>query len=210
MIYFTSDTHYFHVRALELMPNRKYETLDKMNESLIDNYNRTVRHDDFVIFLGDVVMGKKFNNVPLILPRLNGRLCMIYGNHDLAFEDNRPGKHEAAEKLYLDNGFMKLYRGQVALEQVLIDCNEPIPYDLSYVDLCHFPFHGTADHASDGYEVRYEDLHVEDTGRWLFHGHTHATTPMFRDRMINVGVDAWDMFPVSLDTLVNTVGNYGR
>ena len=30
MIYFTSDTHYFHVRALELMPNRKYETLDMM------------------------------------------------------------------------------------------------------------------------------------------------------------------------------------
>ena len=152
-------------------------------------------------------MGKKYDNIPQILPKLNGRKVLVLGNHDLGFSDPRPGKEADGELQYLNNGILKVYRGLVPLEQILLDNNEPVPFDLSFVDVCHFPFKGTTDH-SDIYEARYDSCLVEDTGRWLFHGHTHQTTPMTRKNMINVGVDAWDMFPIDLNTLVNTVGNF--
>ena len=212
MIYFTSDIHLGQVRALEVLTNRKFQTLDEMNEKLIDEYNCTVPKDAFVIILGDLIMGKKYDNVPKFLPQLNGRKILIRGNHDLAFDDIRPGKQEAAEKLYLDNGILKLYDGCVSLEQVLIDNNEPIPYDVSFIKLSHFPFKGIPDHVKDrDYEIKYEHLCVNDDGEsWLFHGHQHSLISMSRERMYDVGVDSHNYKPVSLDDIVSSIHEYRR
>jgi len=208
-IYLSSDHHFYHARALEILPNRKFQTIDEMNEKLIQNHNKIVKADDFVIFLGDLVMGNKTINVPKILSQLQGRKALIYGNHDAAFDDNRPGKKEEANKLYLDNGILKLYNGQVNFEQVLSDNNEPIPYDLSFITLCHFPFDGVPEHEINKYNLRYKELHVKDDGsNWVFHGHLHSTKPMARPRMIDVGVDANRMKPVSLNSLMIIVAGY--
>ena len=208
MIYFTSDLHIQHVRILELMPTRPWETLEDMNQGLIKNFNQMIGHDDFVIFLGDVVMGHKYTTIPKYLSLLHGRKVLVMGNHDLAFLDPRPGKEEDGEQQYINAGFTKVYRGQVQLEKILLECNEPIPYDLSHVMVSHFPFAGTADH--DNYEARYADYMVEDKGQYLFSGHTHQLIPVTRNRNINVGVDAWNFFPVALDTLMLTVNSYAQ
>ena len=208
MIYMSSDLHIGHARILDIIPQRPWETVEEMNEGLIHNFNNLVKANDLLILLGDVCMGKKFETVPEWLPKLQClRICLVRGNHDAGFDDARPGKKELADKLYLDNGITKLYDGQVMLEQVLLDMSEPIPYDLSYVNLSHFPFVGASDHA-DMYEARYKNLLVKDTGSWLIHGHQHNTTPMSRKRMYDVGVDANEYSPVNLDNIVSRVALY--
>lgn len=80
MIYFTSDTHYFHRNIIQYS-NRPYSSVEDMNESLIENHNRIVRPDDTVYFLGDF----SFADEPKtkgILRRLNGFKHLVKGNHD--------------------------------------------------------------------------------------------------------------------------------
>lgn len=213
MIYLTSDLHLNHTRCLELLPNRPFKTLDEMNEKLINNYNRTIKYDDVVIILGDLLMGgNKQESIPKLLPQLHGHKILIRGNHEMAFGDARPGKQETAEKLYLDNGILKVYDGCVNLEQVLVDNQEPIPYDLSFIKLCHFNFLGIPDHIENRTEkLKYEELCVEDDNiSWLLHGHRHSLIPMSRPRMYDVGVDANNFKPVSLNEIVSSIVNFGR
>ena len=63
------------------------------------------------------------------------------------------------------------------------------------VTLCHLPY--ARDHI--GVE-RYADKRPMDDGSWLLCGHVHNHWKT-NGRMINVGVDVWDMKPVSIDVL---------
>ena len=40
----------------------------------------------------------------------------------------------------------------------------------------------------------------DNDGLWLLHGHTHQKDKV-RDKQIHVGVDSWDGYPVSQDTI---------
>jgi calcineurin-like phosphoesterase family protein len=71
-------------------------------------------------------------------------------------------------------------------------------------DVCHFPFAGD----SGGKEDRYLEHRPIDSGQWLVHGHTHSTERIV-DRMIHVGVDAWNYHPVSLDTIRGLINDNG-
>ncbi len=46
-----------------------------------------------------------------------------------------------------------------------------------------------------------------DCGGFVVHGHTHSAVK-FRDRQIHVGLDAWDLMPVPLNTLQKYVEDY--
>lgn len=48
---------------------------------------------------------------------------------------------------------------------------------------------------------RYPEYRLRDTGKPLLHGHVHDAWRV-HGRQINVGLDQWDLRPVSLDTLV--------
>jgi calcineurin-like phosphoesterase family protein len=58
--------------------------------------------------------------------------------------------------------------------------------------------------------LKYMDFRPKDKDLWLLHGHVHEKWKI-RDRMINVGVDVWDFFPVSIieieKILLNKVEN---
>lgn len=53
-----------------------------MNETIITNWNNLVGPDDVIFHLGDFCLGgaDEWNK---ILARLNGRIYLIFGNHDL-------------------------------------------------------------------------------------------------------------------------------
>jgi len=80
MIWFTSDTHFWHNNIIGYC-NRPYSRVSEMNQSLIMNWNNSVFENDDVYFLGDFAFCSKewANNIAL---RLNGRKHMIRGNHD--------------------------------------------------------------------------------------------------------------------------------
>lgn len=81
MIYFISDTHFFHKNSIE-HNNRPYKSVDEMNESLIKNWNNTVKENDEIYHLGDFSWKTSPSVTKELLSRLNGRKHLILGNHD--------------------------------------------------------------------------------------------------------------------------------
>lgn len=79
MIFFTSDTHYFHTKILAYC-NRPFATIKDMNKKLIENHNSIINKDDEVYILGDFCFGD-FKQVRSILRNLNGKMHLIVGNH---------------------------------------------------------------------------------------------------------------------------------
>ena len=203
MIYLTSDLHLGHIRALEIMPYRPWTTVDEMSHGLIDNYNSVVTADDTVVILGDLIMGKKFENVPKYLPMLNGTKYLICGNHDFLPSEQKPDKLAQLEDLYLHNGISQLIYGCVGLD--MFTYNTP---DFE-VKLCHFPTADTTDDRTNEYEQRYTHLRptIADS-QWLLHGHTHSREHMSSANSIHIGVDAaaWDFKPVSLEVIYRLIG----
>lgn len=80
-IFVTSDTHFNH-KMLVSNSFRQFPTVSAMNEFIIAQWNSVVNNGDTVFHLGDVVMNKKIDFYENILPRLNGNIIFIRGNHD--------------------------------------------------------------------------------------------------------------------------------
>jgi len=83
--FFTSDTHFGH--AAILTPeynNRPFESVEAMDESLIEGWNQRVKPGDLVYHLGDFAFHKREKMLE-ILSRLNGRKFFVRGNHDKDF-----------------------------------------------------------------------------------------------------------------------------
>lgn len=75
MIYFTSDTHFNQQRTLELS-RRPFDSVEHMNNTLIQNWNSIVKPEDTVYHLGD------FGDI-VYREYLNGRIILLIGNYEL-------------------------------------------------------------------------------------------------------------------------------
>ena len=80
-IFFTSDTHFGHRNIIDHC-HRPFSSVEEMNEAIICNWNQVVERDVLVFHLGDFGVGgaEEWNEW---LGRLNGRICLVMGNHDL-------------------------------------------------------------------------------------------------------------------------------
>lgn len=100
-IFFTGDTHFFHHNIIKFS-NRPYQSVWEMNEALIDNWNERVALNDTIYHLGDVT----WKNPEEVLPRLNGKIILIKGNHDHKIEKlKKNGIREVHDYLELKIGF---------------------------------------------------------------------------------------------------------
>jgi len=79
-VYVVSDTHFCHYNIIRFS-RRPYRNTNHMNESMIRNWNSTVRERDEVIHLGDFALSN-LRDIKYIRNRLNGRIYLILGNHD--------------------------------------------------------------------------------------------------------------------------------
>lgn len=80
MIYFTSDTHFCHIKEFLFTP-RGFTNVEDMNSAIIEKWNRTIGPNDEVYHLGDFVMNDIDAGIELI-KQLNGKIHLIRGNHD--------------------------------------------------------------------------------------------------------------------------------
>jgi calcineurin-like phosphoesterase family protein len=80
MIFFTADHHYGHENIIRLC-KRPFATSDEMDEEMIRRWNERVGADDEVYHLGDFSF-RSGRADPIIAERLNGRIHLIWGNHD--------------------------------------------------------------------------------------------------------------------------------
>lgn len=87
MIWLTSDTHFNHKNVIKYC-NRPYQTVEDMNERLINNWNERVGIDDTVFHLGDFGFGNA-SKLADIRIRLNGRIFFVLGNHDLSISKSQ-------------------------------------------------------------------------------------------------------------------------
>lgn len=82
--FFWSDQHFGHANILNFEKNgrplRPFVSVEDMDETMIENYNRTVKPADTCWFLGDVVINRKFLKH---IGRMHGRKRLILGNHDI-------------------------------------------------------------------------------------------------------------------------------
>jgi len=82
MIYFISDLHLGH-KAIIWMAHRPFEDLYHMDITLIDNWNKVIKNEDTVYFLGDFAYKVSENKIKKYLRELNGKIIFIKGNHDV-------------------------------------------------------------------------------------------------------------------------------
>lgn len=77
---YISDLHFYHANIL-MFDNRPWTDVEKMNEDLVEIWNKKVDDGDTVYILGDIALsgGEK---VLELVKRLNGTKILIKGNHD--------------------------------------------------------------------------------------------------------------------------------
>ncbi len=79
-LFFTSDHHFGHKNIIRFS-ERPFESLEEMNETLIQRWNEKVGPKDDVFHLGDVGLCSPAELKP-ILDRLNGNIFLVKGNHE--------------------------------------------------------------------------------------------------------------------------------
>lgn len=77
--WFTSDWHIGHKNILKY-DDRPWDTVEEMNEGILEKFNSLVTPKDFVFFLGDFAFNVE-QGID-ILNRVNGHWIYIRGNHD--------------------------------------------------------------------------------------------------------------------------------
>lgn len=108
-VFFTSDTHFYHSNIINFC-GRPFKSVEVMNETLIANWNSVVGPDDIVFHPGDFCLGgsAEWTN---ILNRLNGKIYLIVGNHDL--KNLRQGYYSRFEhiamQMHIEVGEQKIY-----------------------------------------------------------------------------------------------------
>ena len=82
MLIFASDHHFYHRNIQKFCPDtRAGDTVEEMNQLLIEAHNTVVTPDDEVWFLGDFSFGTA-EQTKSIISQLNGQLNLVLGNHD--------------------------------------------------------------------------------------------------------------------------------
>lgn len=110
--YFISDTHFNH-KAIIKYCNRPFKDINQMNETIITNWNNTVKKDDLVFMMGDFALCGK-DKIIEIGNQLNGRKFLIKGNHDGASRDT-----------YRKAGFLEVYEFPIIINDFYIVSHMP-------------------------------------------------------------------------------------
>ncbi len=79
-IFFTADTHFGHANIIKLV-SRPFESVEAMDEALIQNWNSVVGPADTVWHLGDFEF-RSAEDQTKYFDRLNGNKNLVVGNHD--------------------------------------------------------------------------------------------------------------------------------
>jgi calcineurin-like phosphoesterase family protein len=76
-----SDPHFDHKNIIKYC-HRPFKTIEQMNETILKNYNKKVKQDSLVFFLGDMAFGKNARPYGYWFKQLKGHIIRFKGNHD--------------------------------------------------------------------------------------------------------------------------------
>lgn len=95
-VFLFSDSHFNHQKDFIWKP-RGFNSVEEMNEAIVERWNAIVKDDDIVYHLGDVMLGEDLQAGLTLVGRLKGQKYLAYGNHDT---NNRV-------KAFIENNFFK-------------------------------------------------------------------------------------------------------
>lgn len=180
-LFFTSDTHFNHNNIITYC-SRPFDSVEQMNETLIANWNNTVPIDGTVFHCGDFALGgsEAWNK---ILPRLNGKIYLILGNHDIKnFRQGYAGRFEEVS------------------EQMTIDVGK------KRIILTHFPllcYHGTWGTEQNCWNV-HGHIHI-CKDKAANNGKDFERMKLAFPTQYDAGVDLNNYTPISFDELRNRI-----
>jgi calcineurin-like phosphoesterase family protein len=189
-LYFTSDSHYSHKNICRGVSEwgsndktRPYQTLEEMNDVIVNNINEVVRENDVLIHLGDWSFGG-FEQIQLFRNRLNCKnIHLVLGNHD---------HHILRNKGNIRSIFTSVHQ--------YLNLNVRRPSSNGEMDkysfvLFHYPI-ASWDGMGDGV------VHL--------HGHVHLPPHLrVNGRAIDVGMDGNRMYPISMDGILGIMEGRG-
>lgn len=179
-VYITSDTHFGHNNIIKYT-NRPFENADEMDCALIQNINAKVSPRDTLYVLGDFAMGRGKDKLQHVRDMLDKINCK---NVYLVI-----GNHDVQDIERLKEcGFADVYQMR------------EIRHDGKKFVLSHYPL------------MEWNGFYH---GAYHLHGHVHNDASYNEDmkkrdiRRYDVGVDANDYAPVSLDEIIEFFGDVG-
>lgn len=79
-VFFTSDLHFGHKNVMRF-DDRPFASVEQMDATIVQNWNKKVSRSDQVYILGDISW-YNVQKTEELLSSLNGHKFLIYGNHD--------------------------------------------------------------------------------------------------------------------------------
>jgi calcineurin-like phosphoesterase family protein len=176
-VWFTADPHFRHRFVAGL---RGFDQVEDHDAEIAANWRSAVHPEDHVWVLGDLAVSSPYHALAMV-ENLPGTKHLIAGNHDACHPMHRNAHKWQSKYLSAFASVQPFARRRIMGEDVL---------------LSHFPY------SKDRHEARYMQYRLRDEGKWLLHGHTHQAEQRREGREIHVGVDAWDLSPVPLNTII--------
>lgn len=172
-VFCISDTHFNHENIIKYC-ERPFSSVHEMNEVLISNWNRVVQPEDLVVHVGDFILGAA-SGIDDILPRLNGEIILVRGNHDTNQKVAIYETHYSDKITVVDSLYFKVIRDGWAPHSFLFGHD---PLDL---------------------------LDRPSTPAIKVHGHIHNDGPFYDapNRAFNVSADMTNFEPVPLSYLAS-------
>ena len=186
MIWFTSDHHFGHKNIIKFC-NRPFDTIQEMDQVLIDNWNSVVSENDTTYYLGDFTLGNldMFYNY---IKDLNGNINIVPGGHDRRWLKNFHSAYwKGKEKIkILDPLYtLKVHNKETNTHDTIVLCHYPmLSWDKSHYGSIHLHGHS---HGTIGSVGKSGDIQLPPNQR--------------NGKRLDVGVDVHNYYPISLDTV---------
>lgn len=173
-VFFVADTHFGHKFMVNEYKDsgyslRPFSDIDEMDHALITNWNKTIPKRGLVYLLGDVSFTSRARTHE-ILGQLNGRIHLIYGNHD---------------KVLYHESFSKHFEWRKDYERIKVQDSDAPDGKSRKIVLSHYPF---------------MTWNGSSKGTWHMHGHCHGNLQedltQFR---LDVGVDCHEYSPIDYE-----------
>ena len=174
--WFTADTHFGHANVIRYC-DRPYNSLSEMDNALVANWNQVIRPNNVVYHLGDFTLrGQKQANA--YFSRLNGRISVVPGGHDKRWASKKEYRSKSGHPVVILPPLItiKLQIPRLSQSQIIVLCH----YAMRVWDRSHY-------------------------GSWHLYGHSHCNLPKHL-KSLDVGVDCWNYFPVSLEQVAGEIG----
>lgn len=165
-----SDPHFGHANILTFFDYdgtrvRDFSSVEEMDETMVNNFNKVVHQNDVTYFIGDIVINKKF--LPIV-KRLNGSKRLIKGNHDI-FDD----------QMYHDVGFKNIHAMRIFPKQAILT---HIPIHPNCIERFKVNLHGHI-HGMSIHDKRFRNCCVDFKGDEFYP--TNNYTPLNLDIILD-------------------------